>query len=98
MLKPKEANQAMVTGGPLGDKVYVFEQLHFHWGETDNEGSETLINGKSYSMEMHAVFYNAEYKTFSEAQNYTDGLTVIAYLFNVREIILSFLHCGKDMR
>lgn len=94
MLKCNESNQAMVTGGPLGDNTYVFEQLHFHWGQNNNEGSETTINNQSFTMEMHAVFYNQKYESMDKALNYKDGLTVLGYFYEVREI---FLHCGKDV-
>lgn len=36
-----------LSGGPLRG-VYRFEQLHFHWGENDNEGSENTINNSRY--------------------------------------------------
>ena len=32
--------------------VYIYVQLHFHWGPTDDEGSEHTINSESYSNEM----------------------------------------------
>lgn len=62
----------------------MFEHLHFHWGENDHEGSEDLINNHSFSMEMHAVFYKEDYKSKDEALKYDDGLTVLAYLYEVR--------------
>lgn len=34
-----------LAGGLLVDR-YVFEQMHFHWGETDNAGSEHTIDEK----------------------------------------------------
>ena len=76
----------MLSGGPLKD-TYVFEQLHFHWGENDFEGSEDLINNHSFPMEMHAVFYKEDYKSFKEALNYSDGLAILAYLYEVRNYL-----------
>lgn len=38
--------QPHLTGGLLKDR-YIFEQMHFHWGETDNIGSEHTIDGKA---------------------------------------------------
>lgn len=35
-----------ITGGPLIQEKYIFEQLHFHWGQTDECGSEHYLNGK----------------------------------------------------
>jgi len=84
MLKSNESKAAILSGGPLGNNVYVFEQLHFHWGENDHEGSEDLINNHSFPMEMHAVFYKEDYKSMDEALKYHDGLTVLAYLYEVK--------------
>ena len=34
-----------MTGGPFGDDIYNFNQLHFHWGSDNEQGSEHYING-----------------------------------------------------
>ncbi|XP_012523520.1 carbonic anhydrase 1 isoform X2 [Monomorium pharaonis] len=84
VLKTKESEAALLSGGPLGDKnVYVFEQFHFHWGENDYEGSEDLINNQSFPMEMHAVFYKETYKSFDESLKHDDGLAILAYLYEI---------------
>ncbi|EFN79723.1 Carbonic anhydrase 2 [Harpegnathos saltator] len=74
-----------VNGGPLGNDMYVFEQLHFHWGKNDNEGSETLINNQSSAMECHAVFRKEDYKSMNEALNYQDGLAVVGFMYDVKQ-------------
>ncbi|XP_032687846.1 carbonic anhydrase 2-like [Odontomachus brunneus] len=85
MLKSSESsdNLPRAMGGPLGNSTFRFEQLHFHWGKDDSEGSETTINNRSFPMEMHAVFVNEKYETMDNALNYPDGLTVLGYLFDV---------------
>ncbi|XP_072757678.1 carbonic anhydrase 13 [Anoplolepis gracilipes] len=83
MLKINASKAPMLSGGPLGNNVYVFEQLHFHWGENDYEGSEDLINNHSFPMEMHAVFYKEDYKSMNEALKHSDGLAILAYLYEV---------------
>jgi len=84
MLETSETEPAILSGGPLDNMQYKFVQLHFHWGRNCYEGSETLINNQSYSMEMHAVFYNENYQSFQEALNRSDGLIVLAYFYGVR--------------
>ncbi|XP_018318012.1 carbonic anhydrase 2 [Mycetomoellerius zeteki] len=81
-LRTNESKAVMLSGGPL-ENIYVFEQLHFHWGENDHEGSEDLINNHSFPMEMHAVFYKEDYKSFNEALKHSDGLAILAYLYEV---------------
>ncbi|XP_066581170.1 carbonic anhydrase 7-like [Prorops nasuta] len=80
MLKMNDPGAIILAGGPLRD-FYVFEQLHFHWGDTDDRGSEDLINNHSFAMELHAVFYKNAYGSAGEAMNHPDGLAVLAYLF-----------------
>lgn len=83
MLKINVSKVPTLTGGPVGNNFYVFEQLHFHWGENDYEGSEDLINNHSFPMEMHAVFYKKDYKSMDEALKHSDGLAILAYLYEV---------------
>lgn len=77
-------NMPSVKGGPL-DGVYHFAQLHFHWGDNDTYGSEDLIEGRSYPMELHAVFYKDDYSSVKNALSHADGLTVLAFFFEISE-------------
>lgn len=70
--------QPFVIGGPLEGK-YIFEQLHFHWGVEDDSGCEHILEGNTYSMEAHAVHYNARYGSFKEAVDKPDGLAVTGF-------------------
>lgn len=75
----KRQQQPYIKGGCLHDNKYIFEQLHFHWADTDESGCEHTLEGVKYSMEAHAVHYNAKYKNFAEAKNKPDGLAVVAF-------------------
>lgn len=70
--------QPFIIGGPLDNK-YIFEQLHFHWGVEDDSGCEHILEGNTYSMEAHAVHYNAKYGSFAEAVDKPDGLAVTGF-------------------
>ncbi|XP_052859233.1 carbonic anhydrase 12 isoform X2 [Drosophila gunungcola] len=95
-----------VSGGLLQD-FYEAESVHFHWGSRKSKGSEHVLNGHYYDLEMHIVHRNTKYLTFDEALNYTDGVTVLAVLFKVvrhgpafyqpglREIFNSLLHLSN---
>lgn len=67
-----------VSGGPLGDSVYQFVQLHFHWGSKDSVGSEHRLYNKTFPIECHFVHFNRKYKILDQAMNHEDGLLVIA--------------------
>lgn len=71
-----------ISDGPLSD-TYVFDSLHYHWGILDQEGSEHTLNGRTYSMEAHYVFYNKKYHSEANAGLYPDGFVVLALLFDI---------------
>ncbi|KFB38202.1 hypothetical protein ZHAS_00005515 [Anopheles sinensis] len=70
----------VLRGGPL-KTPYVFEQLHFHWGPTNDEGSEHTLDGKQFPLEVHLVFYNGLYRSFDEAKGEVDGLAVLGFVY-----------------
>lgn len=84
MIQSFDPDLPTISGGPLNG-TYVFQQLHFHWGQNDNLGSEDLINNHSFSMELHAVFWKKEYGSSENAMNHSDGLTVLAYLYQASD-------------
>lgn len=81
-----------ITGGPLeGKGTYIFQQLHFHWGEDNSVGSEDRINDVAYPMELHVVFLNSKYDSFEEAARKNDGVLVLAAFYTVRKTNLLYL-------
>ncbi|GFG37542.1 hypothetical protein Cfor_09590 [Coptotermes formosanus] len=73
-----------ISGGPL-EGEYVFSQLHFHWGTSDNIGSEHTVSNFSFPMEMHLVHYKKNYGSQEVALNYGDGLAVVSFLYELSE-------------
>ncbi|GJQ69593.1 hypothetical protein Trydic_g6687 [Trypoxylus dichotomus] len=84
-LRVKYANstQAKIQGGPMSS-TYVLDSIHFHWGNNDHKGSEHMINGKSYPMEMHAVHLKP-HMTLEQAMKLPDGIVVVAYIFEIED-------------
>nr|QFP92282.1 carbonic anhydrase [Archivesica packardana] len=74
--------ESEVTGGGLPG-TFVAQQFHFHWGATDERGSEHNINGKHFPMEMHVVHYNAKYGNITSAINKDDGVAVLGFFFEI---------------
>ncbi|KFB42550.1 carbonic anhydrase [Anopheles sinensis] len=93
------ALQPCIAGGPL-DGVYLFEQLHFHWGPNDSHGSEHLIEGVAHAMEIHLVHYNAKYGSFRKAMERSDGLAVVAFLVHARGTVdcEDFLRITRELQ
>ena len=48
---------AQISGGGLNG-TYQFAQLHFHWGDSKDQGSEHTMNGQAYPLEVHLVHFN----------------------------------------
>lgn len=76
---------ANITNGGLLD-VYKALQFHFHWNHhKHNEGSEHILNNKSYPLEVHIVHMNKKYGNVTEALKHSDGLAVLGFFFQVGE-------------
>lgn len=82
LIEVKNEPHPRVRGGPL-DSDYIFSQMHFHWGDNDTFGSEDKINHRSFPMELHMVFFKEEYGSPSEAVKHHDGLTVLAFFYEL---------------
>ncbi|KAM8967429.1 carbonic anhydrase 13-like isoform 1-T1 [Pelodytes ibericus] len=77
--------KSVISGGPLSGK-YRLRQLHFHWGSSDDHGSEHKVDGVSYAAELHIVHWDCKkYCTFVEAAVQPDGLCVIGVFLKVGE-------------
>nr|XP_056715044.1 carbonic anhydrase 15-like [Euleptes europaea] len=79
------SDQINITKGGLQD-TYRALQFHFHWGDSNKNGSEHTIDGRQYPMELHLVHMNTKYKTINEAKGHPKGLAVLGFLFKVSEV------------
>ncbi|XP_039111928.1 carbonic anhydrase 4 [Hyaena hyaena] len=73
-------DEASVTGGGLAAQ-YRAKQLHLHWSERLDEGSEHTLNGVRYAMEMHIVHEKVKGTSRNEkqAQDPKDEIAVLAF-------------------
>jgi len=56
------------SGGPFAEgETYYLKQMHWHWGKTDNDGSEHSVGGVQYAMELHLVCYNEKFDNLRSA-------------------------------
>ncbi|XP_068093685.1 carbonic anhydrase 13-like isoform X2 [Hyperolius riggenbachi] len=77
------SDRSVLSEGPL-TSFYRLRQFHFHWGSSDRDGSEHVIDGKTYPAELHIVHWNSEkYGSFEEATKNCDGLAVVAVLLKI---------------
>ncbi|XP_040566157.1 putative carbonic anhydrase 3 [Lepeophtheirus salmonis] len=79
----------LVNGGGLGS-TFQFAQFHFHWGDESDVGSEHLIGGRAYPLEMHMVHFNTKYGSdllgaLGKGKGAFDTLAVFGVLFVVQE-------------
>ena len=52
-----EDAELYIVGGDLGSEFKV-AQLHFHWGSTDEKGSEHQVNNKQFPLEVNCDHWN----------------------------------------
>ena len=75
-----------IRGGGLGESKFHFSQFHFHWGSTNDQGSEHTIDGVASPMEMHIVHWNLDVgkdiKEATEKDSY-NSLEVLGILYKV---------------
>lgn len=83
-------DKPFITGGILDD-IYEVEQVHFHWGSQFRKGSEHVLNGHKYDIEMHIVHRNTKYDSMKMATNFEDGIAVVGVLFKVVKVSKPFL-------
>ncbi|CAH1780553.1 unnamed protein product [Owenia fusiformis] len=73
----------IVRGGGLPG-TYRGVQLHFHWGSTNNQGSEHTVNGRKYPIELHIVHYNTDrFREFGDAVAQSEGLAVLGVFLEI---------------
>lgn len=79
----EDNSQSVLKGGPLSDN-YRLSQFHFHWGKTDDYGSEHTVDGAKFSAELHLVHWNsAKYPSIADSISKADGLAIIAVFLKV---------------
>ncbi|XP_014612121.1 PREDICTED: carbonic anhydrase 13-like [Polistes canadensis] len=74
----------LIKGGPLTN-TYKFHSMMFHWGPSDNEGSEHTINDVRYAMELQFVHVKSDlFSPFQAAiLNAKDGVVIVSSFFNI---------------
>ncbi|KAJ3594941.1 hypothetical protein NHX12_004246 [Muraenolepis orangiensis] len=77
-----DGNTSVLTGGPISG-IYRLKQFHFHWGASDERGSEHTVNGFRFPCELHLVHWNTKYPDFGEAASQPDGLAVVGVFLQI---------------
>jgi len=79
MFVPK-TNDPVLMVLPTAD--FSLQHIHFHWGSADDRGSEHMVNGKAYPLEMHLVFEKRS-STLQRMMSPDVKLAVFAVFFEV---------------
>ncbi|MEQ2178298.1 hypothetical protein GOODEAATRI_012580 [Goodea atripinnis] len=77
-----DTDSSTLTGGPICG-TYRLNQFHFHWGASDDRGSEHNVDGAQFPCELHLVHWNTKYSSFREAADKDDGLAVIGVFLKI---------------
>ncbi|KAJ8401501.1 hypothetical protein AAFF_G00384200 [Aldrovandia affinis] len=65
--------------------TYRLKQFHFHWGASDDKGSEHTVGGTKFPCELHLVHWNTKYPSFGDAASKPDGLAVVGVFLKIGE-------------
>lgn len=71
-----DTDSSTLCDGPISG-VYRLKQFHFHWGASDDKGSEHTVAGTKFPAELHLVHWNTKYPSFGDAASKPDGLAVV---------------------
>uniref|UniRef100_A0A182FIP3 Uncharacterized protein n=1 Tax=Anopheles albimanus TaxID=7167 RepID=A0A182FIP3_ANOAL len=72
-----------ISSGPLAYR-YQFEEIYFHYGTDNNQGSEHQIHGYSFPGEIQLYGFNKElYHNMSEAQHKAQGIVGISLMLQI---------------
>jgi hypothetical protein len=74
---PTPLNQSVLNNN------FNLHYILFHWGDTDCQGSEHIIDYHPSPLEMQAYFSNSRY-TDGLASSYADGWVAISILFSIQ--------------
>lgn len=77
-----DEDKSTLKEGPISG-TYRLKQFHFHWGSSDDKGSEHTVNGKMFPAELHLVHWNTKYPNFGEAASKSDGLAVVGVFLEI---------------
>lgn len=77
-----DGDTSTLTGGPITG-VFRLKQFHFHWGASDDRGSEHTVSGTKFPCELHLVHWNTKYPSFGEAASQPDGLAVVGVFLKI---------------
>ena len=82
---PKHPTRHAISSGPFPAGVkYRLIQAHWHWGINNSIGSEHVVDGVRYPLEIHMVHYNEKYTNKDEAFLHPDGVAVNTFLYAVK--------------
>ncbi|XP_023657703.1 carbonic anhydrase-like [Paramormyrops kingsleyae] len=79
-----DTDSSTLTGGPISG-TYRLRQFHFHWGASDDRGSEHTVDGTKFPAELHLVHWNTKYPRFAEAAAQPDGLAVVGVFLQISD-------------
>ncbi|XP_053547005.1 carbonic anhydrase-related protein 10-like, partial [Bombina bombina] len=81
-----------ISGGPLLYN-HRLDEVMFHFGSKNENGSEHLMNKKAAAGEVQLIHYNQElYNNISEASRNPNGLAIISFFVNVTDNSNPFLN------
>ncbi|XP_065224208.1 uncharacterized protein LOC135848262 [Planococcus citri] len=83
VIKKLPTGDSYLTGGVFGTNKYLYKKTVQLWTNDTTGNAGTMVDGESYPMNIEGMFYNEKYGSFENAQNKTDGLVKLLFLFKI---------------
>ena len=74
-----------IKGGSLCDTVYDFHSMVFHWGPSNDEGSEHTLDYVKHTMELQMIHVKHGHSSPLDKSllGTKDGVAIISFFFQV---------------
>lgn len=84
-------NRPYIEGGCLTN-IYDLCSMTFHWGQSNDEGSEHTLDYVRYPMELQVWHIKRGFNTLLEAiaAKESDGILIISFFFQVKSYLIVF--------
>lgn len=76
LIAKEDSNKPLITGGPMKNQIFKFEQFHFHWSANDTENCEhqITINNKNKTFVFKFFHYMFMYHKNNISYKFNNGI------------------------
>ncbi|XP_023209788.1 carbonic anhydrase 1-like [Centruroides sculpturatus] len=61
--------------------TFNFEEIRFHWGDTNSKGTEHVFDGEHFALEMQLIHYDNRFESYDVAKVNGSNIAILAVLY-----------------